>query len=66
MQLRRRFKQTETLEQRLFRQAAELRELAGKIAPGIERDRLIRMAREAETASRMSEWLRSLGLRRPT
>jgi hypothetical protein len=66
MQTRRRFKQTETLEQRLSQQAAELRELACKMEPGFERDRLTRMARQSETASRMSEWLRSPSRRRPT
>jgi hypothetical protein len=32
----------------------------------VERDRLIRRARLAETASHMSEWLSSKGLQPPT
>jgi hypothetical protein len=32
---------------------------------GVERERLMRRARQAETGSHMSEWLRSLGLQPP-
>jgi hypothetical protein len=62
---RRRFKQTETLEQRLTHEAAKLRREAQGTPPGIDRDRLIRRARQAETASHMSEWLTSPGLQPP-
>jgi hypothetical protein len=34
--------------------------------PGIERDRLIRLARQAETAAHMHEWLTSPGLQAPS
>ena len=65
MNLRRRFKQTESFEQRLSQQAAKLRKQAQDTAPGMAREQLIRMARQAETASHMSEWLRSPGLQPP-
>lgn len=55
---RRRFKQTDTLEQRLAVAAKRLREQAKAMSPGIARDKLIRRARQAEAASQMSQWLR--------
>jgi hypothetical protein len=61
---RRRFNQTETLEQRLSQEAARLRDQARHSAPG-DREQLIRRARQAEAASHMSEWLRSPGLQPP-
>ncbi|MEY9983419.1 hypothetical protein ABH995_002756 [Bradyrhizobium yuanmingense] len=65
MQLRRRIKQTITLEERLAAEALRLREQAKLLPPGIERERAIRKARLAETGSHISEWLRSPGLRPP-
>lgn len=62
---RRRFKQTTSLDQRLEEQAKHLRQQALGIPPGIERDRLIRRARQVEVAAHMSEWLSSPGLRPP-
>lgn len=61
-QQRRRFKQTQSLEQRLAEEAIRLRAQARLFPPGAERDDLARKARQAETGSRMSEWLRSSGL----
>lgn len=63
--MRRRFKQTGTLEQRLADEAAKLRQEAKGTPPGVERERLIRRARQAETASHMNEWLSSPGLQPP-
>ena len=60
--LRRRFKQTQSLEERLVGEATRWREQAKSLPPGTDRETLIRKAREAETASRMSEWLESPGL----
>jgi predicted trehalose synthase len=54
---RRRFKQTSSLEERLVEEAARLRKEAQGTPPGIERERLLRRAREAETASHFTEWL---------
>ena len=63
---RRRFKQTTTLEQRLVGDAEGLRKQADSTPPGVERDRLLRRARQAETASHINEWLSSKGLQSPT
>lgn len=62
---RRRFKQTTSLDQRLEEQAKRLRQEAYGIPPGVERDRLIRRARQAEVAAHMNEWLSSPGLQPP-
>jgi hypothetical protein len=61
---RRRFTQTEPLEKRLTAEAARLRKEARGTPPGIERDHLVRRARQAETASHMIEWLASPGYKR--
>lgn len=62
---RRHFKQTTSLEERLAEQAQRLRQEAKSLPPGIEREHAIRKARQAETGSHISEWLRSPGLRSP-
>lgn len=62
---RRRFKQTESLEARLAEEAKRLREEAKSLPPGTAREDLLRRARQAETGSHMSEWLRSPGLQPP-
>ena len=63
--LRRRFKQTVSLEERLASEAKRLREKAKTLPPGAARNELMRKARLAETGSHISEWLRSPGLRPP-
>lgn len=66
-QMRRRVVQTATLEARLLERARELRERAAKLAPGIEREALLKLARQAETGAGVSEWLRApSGLQSPT
>jgi hypothetical protein len=65
MQQRRRFKQTLSLEERLAEEAKRLREEAKSFPPGPLRENLLRKARQAETGSHMSEWLRSPGLQSP-
>jgi hypothetical protein len=62
---RRRFKQTDTLEERLAEHAKRLREEANLLRPGALRDDIIRRARQAETGAHMSEWLTSPGLQPP-
>ena len=62
---RRRFNQTQLLEERLAEEAKRLRAEAKLLPPGAIRDEMIRRARQAETGSHMSEWLRSPGLRPP-
>jgi hypothetical protein len=62
---RRRFKQTENLEIRLADEAKRLRAEAKELKPGTARDEVLRKARQCETGSHMSEWLRSPGLQPP-
>jgi hypothetical protein len=62
---RRRFKQTESLETRLAEEAKRLREEAQSVPPGTAREAFLRKARQCETGSHMSEWLRSPGLKPP-
>ena len=65
MKQRRRFKQTQSLEDRLAREAERLKDQARKLPHGSEREILLRKARQAETGSHMTEWLTSPGLRPP-
>ncbi len=62
---RRRFKQTAPLDQRLSEQAARLRKEAQGTPPGVERDTLLRRARQAEEAVQMQEWLVTSGTNAP-
>nr|WP_246756490.1 hypothetical protein [Bradyrhizobium diazoefficiens] len=66
MKQRRRFRQTLSLEERLTAEAKRLLDEAKSLPPGAAREDLIRRARQAETGSHMSEWLRSPGLMPPT
>jgi hypothetical protein len=65
-QQRRRLKQLKSFEERLAEDAKRLREEAKLLPPGAMRDATLRKARQAETGSRMSEWLSSPGLKAPT
>ncbi|QOZ69897.1 hypothetical protein [Bradyrhizobium arachidis] len=65
MLTRRRYRQTDLLETRLAAEAERLREQAKTLPPGAARDEMLRKARQAETGSQMSEWLRSPGLQPP-
>lgn len=62
---RRRTKHEKTFEERLAEEAARFSDAAQDLPPGMQRELLLRRARQAETASRMSDWLRSPGLQRP-
>jgi hypothetical protein len=62
---RRRLKQLQSLKQRLIEQARRLREEAKLKGPGVEREALLRKARQAETVAHIDEWLSSPGLRPP-
>jgi len=64
-QQRRSLKQLMSLEERLAKDAKRLREEAKLLPPGAMRDATLRKARQAETGSHMSEWLRSPELQRP-
>ena len=66
MQPRPRFPQNpRSLYQRLNEEAQRLRKEAMGTQPGVERERLIRKARQAETASHIDKWLSSPGLQAP-
>ena len=65
MQKRRRFKQTQSLEERLAVVAKMLRRKAAMLPQGRLRDVAERKARQVDTASHLSQWLRSPGLRTP-
>jgi hypothetical protein len=62
---RRTFKKSAPLNQRLDEQAKRLRKEAKGTPPGVEREKLIRQARQAETAAHMDKWLTSPGLLAP-
>jgi hypothetical protein len=66
MTKRRRFNQQSSLEDRLASFAKEARERAAELAPGTEKDDLLRKARQADTASHLNEWANSAGLQPPT
>lgn len=57
---------SKSLYERLNDEAQRLHKEARGTHPGVERERLIRKARQAETASHMDAWLSSPGLRAPT
>lgn len=62
---RRHFEKSSSLEDRLAAESRRLRD-AAKVADSIiDRERLNRKARQAETASHISEWLRSAELQPP-
>lgn len=52
-----RIKQSTSLYQRLNEEAQRRRREAKSAQPGIERERHLRKARQAETASQIDEWL---------
>jgi hypothetical protein len=59
-------KQTEPLQDRILSFARRIRQKAALLSPGKERDDLLRRARLADTASHLSDWANSPGLRTPT
>jgi hypothetical protein len=63
---RRRFKPIDILDSKhLSEEAERFRKEACGTPPGIVRERLIRRARQAETAAHIQEWLASSGLQPP-
>ena len=63
---RRRVKQPTSLDDRLAEQARQIMTQAEALPHGSkEREGLMRKARQADTASRMNEWLTSPGLQPP-
>jgi hypothetical protein len=66
MQTRRRFKQSQSLQDRLAAFANDARARALGLPPGVGKDDLLRRARQADTASHIDEWVNSPGLQPPT
>jgi hypothetical protein len=66
MQLRRRFKQTQSLKERLLAEAQHQRYEAELLPYGPVQDAAIKRARQIEVAAHMDDWLNSPGLRPPT
>jgi hypothetical protein len=62
---RRRCKQNLSLQERLTAWANEVRERASKLAPGSEKDALLRKASAADDAARIDDWVNSPGLQPP-
>ena len=54
-----------TFEERLAEEARQFKEAAEKPPGSTARELLLRRARQAETASRMNDWLSSPGLASP-
>ena len=64
--LRPRVKHTLSFEERLAEEAKKFNEAAEREPLGsLSRELLLRRARQAETASRINEWLQSPGLQSP-
>ncbi|VIO66638.1 hypothetical protein CI1B_17610 [Bradyrhizobium ivorense] len=53
-------------QQRLADESIRLRNEANAMPSGVARDRLMRMARQAETAANIDAWVASRGLKTPT
>jgi hypothetical protein len=54
-----------TLEEKWRQQLEAAKNEAQKLPPGKERDALVRMARQLETASQINQWLSSPELKPP-
>jgi len=54
-----------SMEDRIAARTREINARAEALPPGAERDKLIRRARQAETALQIQDWLNSPGLRSP-
>jgi hypothetical protein len=57
--------QTATLDERMASEARRLEEQAKTMAPGKDREMLLRKARQTKTAAHINEWLSSPGLMSP-
>jgi hypothetical protein len=60
------YKHVKPLDLRLTDESRRLRKEARGTPPGIERERLLRRARQSETAAQMQEWFRAPGHKSPT
>jgi hypothetical protein len=64
-QQRRRSSQIYTFQQHLAEEAERFKKAAEQAPAGMARELLLRRARQAETASRVNDWIRSPGLQPP-
>jgi hypothetical protein len=62
----RRFKQTQSLKQRLTEEVERLREEVHSLPPGHRREMLLQKVQQDETAIQIDAWISSPGLRAPT
>ena len=62
---RRRFKQTQSLSERLVQDVEQLKARLATLPPGPERDRVVRRIRQNEIAANIDQWLTSPGLQPP-
>jgi hypothetical protein len=65
MQTGRRIEQTTSLKERLSAFAKAARDQAAELPPGVDREALLRRARQADTASHLDDWINSSGLQPP-
>jgi hypothetical protein len=65
MEMRSRFKQVVSLKDRLIQQAQNFRRQAEEMPAGVQRDELMRKARQAEMTAHLDDWISSPGLRPP-
>ena len=65
MTKRRRFKQALDFKDRLNAWAEGIRKRAEQLAPGSEREAMLKKARQADTATRLEDWANSPGLQPP-
>jgi len=65
MEKRRRDQQAQSFKDRLSAFAKEARAKAAELAPGIERDDMLRKARQADTAAHLNDWANSPGQQPP-
>jgi len=65
MTIRRRFKQTKSLKERLLEEAQNLRGGAKLLPDGPVREAALKKARQTEAAAYMDDWLNSAGLQPP-
>lgn len=65
MRIRRRFKQTVSLKDRLEAFAKEAIEKASHLPSGAAKDELLKKARRADTAAHLDQWARSGPLQPP-
>ena len=62
---RRRFKQTQSLLERLVQDVEHLKTQLAMLPPGPERDHIVKRIRQNETAANIDQWLKSPGLQPP-